>query len=458
MHVNDTVYVRSVCRGSADEDAFIRLLFDEHALDTAHLLVLFDLADLHLQRHELVTPLVLYPVVQFPRKTVGRGIFFIRVAEDTHLVQCLLFQEGHESRVVLGCFTGKTGDNKGTGNDGADDVERIVELEQELIRVREDYRGVVEELETSNEELKAVNEEMHSSNEELESTNEELESSREELQSLNEELNTVNNRLQTKNEELAEAYVAITDVLNSTKIAVLFLDKDLCVKRFTPEAAALINLVDHDTGRPIGHISHNLALDDLTRRIREVQDTLSPFEDDARTTDGHWYRMRIMAHRAQEKFLEGAVITFVNIDAQKKAQEDLSRLKEKELLAEKRFSHSIVNTVRESLLVLDKNFCVLSANSRFYHTFQTGRESVEGKSLFELGNGQWDIPGLKTLLAKITADNKTFEDYTVEQTFPKIGKRRMLLNARRLENDEDKNGREVLLAIEDVTDRLQKED
>jgi two-component system, chemotaxis family, CheB/CheR fusion protein len=197
--------------------------------------------------------------------------------------------------------------------------QHVIELERELSQVRQQYQGSLEELETSNEELRSVNEEIHSSNEELQSTNEELESSREELQSLNEELSTVNAELHSKIEELAESYDSITRVLNSTHIAILFLNNDLSVKRFTDEAARLINLIDADAGRPIEHISHNLKCPDFIEKLRKVHETLVPVEDDVQTKGGHWYRMRIGASRATESAIEGLVLTLVNIDAQKSA-------------------------------------------------------------------------------------------------------------------------------------------
>ncbi|MFO8084190.1 MAG: CheR family methyltransferase, partial [Desulfobacterales bacterium] len=131
------------------------------------------------------------------------------------------------------------------------DLRRNMELEQELMKLKEVYKSALEALKTSNEELR-------STNEEVQSTNEELESSREELQSLNEELNTVNAQLQNKNEALSEAYLSITDVLNSTKIAIVFLNNDLSVKRFTPETASLINLIETDANYPTQNIGVRL--------------------------------------------------------------------------------------------------------------------------------------------------------------------------------------------------------
>jgi two-component system CheB/CheR fusion protein len=213
---------------------------------------------------------------------------------------------------------GKSVNPKADSTDGP----RNTALEQDLAIVRDNYHTTLRDLEASNEELKSVNEEMHSSNEELQSTNEELESSKEELQSLNEELATVNNELYGKIEEVQDAYDAITDVLNSTRIAIVFTDTEMRIKQFTAEAARLINLITTDAGRPLDHISHNLQYENLTQRVRRVVHTQTGFEEEVCTQDGQWYRMSIMVHR-RKNAIQGAVLTFVNIDMQKKAQADL---------------------------------------------------------------------------------------------------------------------------------------
>jgi len=343
---------------------------------------------------------------------------------------------------------------EGAGQEPATEVEtrKEADLEQELTRLRHDYRGALEELESSNEELRSVNEELQSSNEELQSTNEELESSREELQSLNEELNTVNSELHSKVEQLYDAYAAITNVLNSTRIAIVFLDNDLRVQRFTEEAAQLINLIQTDIGRPIDHIKHNLDSDGLTEKAREVLKTLATYEDEVQTAAGHWYRLTIMAHRTAENVIEGVVLTFVDIDAQKEAQEHVARLKDREVAAAKRFGESIIDTVRESLLVLDEKMRVLTANRRFYETFKTTAGLTEGKELFHIGDGQWDIAPLRKILQEIVQYGRSFEDFKVEHRFPEIGYRQMLLNGRLL-REEDKGEIKILLAIEDVSQK-----
>ncbi|MGA8018717.1 MAG: CheR family methyltransferase [Desulfobacterales bacterium] len=338
------------------------------------------------------------------------------------------------------------------GKTEALEEDRLGELTRELTRTQQEYRGAMEELETSNEELRSTNEEMQSANEELQSTNEELESSREELQSLNEELNTVNSELQVKIRELDDSYQAVTDALDSTLIAMVFLDENLRVVRFTKAVNRLINLIDSDVGRPLEHISDNLDVEDLSEKAAGVLKSLIPFESEVTTDDGHWYHMNIMVHRREEHLIEGVVLTFANIDAQKRAQQEIEAMKSREAQSAKRFAESIVETVGEALLVLDEQMRVVTANRRFFDHFDTNREETEGKSLFELGNGQWNIPELRRLLQETAGHQKAFEDYPIEHRFPKIGLKKMLLNGRHL-REEDPSQNKILLVIEDVTDR-----
>lgn len=329
------------------------------------------------------------------------------------------------------------------GRPGREEADTRTEaLERELMRVRHDYQGAMEELESSNEELR-------SSNEELQSTNEELESSREELQSLNEELNTVNSELHTKIAELNESYSAITRVLNATRIAVVFLDTDLCVRRFTKEATRLINLIASDVGRPIRHIATNLNSENLVRKTEQVLRQLTPFEGEVQTRDGHWYRMAIMVHRSQDQ-IEGVVLTFVNIDVQKNAQRQIEAMKAREVRSAWQFADSVIDTMRESLLVMDARMRVVTANRRFYDTFGSRAEQTEGRSLFELHDGAWDVAALRRALAEITQNRRSFEDLPIEQQFQSIGGKRLLLNGRRLDTGETRGAR-ILLAIEDIT-------
>ncbi len=213
---------------------------------------------------------------------------------------------------------------KGPGKTDATENRRIVELEQEL-RAKEEYlQSTLEEMETSSEELKSTNEEMQSVNEELQSSNEELETSKEELQSVNEELATVNSELQTKVSDLSRANNDMNNLLAGTGIATIFVDQQLHIVRFTPTAIELINLIATDIGRPVAHIVSNLAgYDRLAEDAQAVLNDLIPREAEVRTKSGSWFLMRIRPYRTLNNVIEGAVLTFTDINARKQANDKL---------------------------------------------------------------------------------------------------------------------------------------
>ncbi|MGC9194760.1 MAG: chemotaxis protein CheB [Syntrophobacteraceae bacterium] len=191
-------------------------------------------------------------------------------------------------------------------------TERTIELEREIVRLQQDHRIAMEELETSNEELKSVNEELQSFNEELQTTNEELESSREELQSLNEELHTVNAELHEKILEVFHSYEIINRVLNATGVAILFVDRDLNVLRFTREATNLINLIEADIGRCLTNISTNLDYDDFFDDIRKAIILSKAVERQVSTWEGRRYWTKIVPYKDPGGQMSGAVVTFTD--------------------------------------------------------------------------------------------------------------------------------------------------
>lgn len=321
---------------------------------------------------------------------------------------------------------------------------RIAELEADLKSAKEHLHTTIEELETSNEELKSANEELQSSNEELQSTNEEMETSKEELQSVNEELMTVNAELQSKIDELTQINSDMSNLLAGTQIATVFLADDLRIKRFTPAATDVINLIPSDIGRPIGDIAAKLEYQGLVRDAEEVLRTLAVKETETRCTDGPWYLIRIMPYRTVTNVIDGVVVTFIDITAQKKMQEALREALD--------FSQGIIETVREPLLVLDEGFRVVSANDSFYKTFGVSPADTEKRLIYELGNHQWDIPALRNLLERILPENTQFRDFTVDHEFPGIGRRKMLLNARRIAQ-RGAQRQMILIAMEDITER-----
>ena len=202
----------------------------------------------------------------------------------------------------------------------------VRQLEDELHATREDLQSTIEELESSNEELKASNEEMMSMNEELQSTNEELESSKEEMQSLNEELTTMNSQLQDKVEQLEAANNDIANLVNSTDVPILFLDTGCRIKRFTPAATRLFNVIGTDAGRPISDFAPKCPDPTLQHDIDQVLRTLAPQEKEVQTPDGSWWIRRITPYRTLGNQIEGVVLTFNDVTQIKKAGEWAQRL------------------------------------------------------------------------------------------------------------------------------------
>lgn len=206
----------------------------------------------------------------------------------------------------------------------ADNDARVADLERELRGGRQQLQTVIEEYETSREEMKAANEEMQSTNEELRSTMEELETSKEELQSINEELQTVNQENRHKVEELSQLSSDLQNLLTSTDIATLFLDRDLRILRFTPRLSDIFNVRVTDRGRPISDLTHRLGYQNLREDALLVLDRLAPLEREIADDQNHWYLTRILPYRSVEDRIEGVVVTFTDI-SQRKWAEDAMR-------------------------------------------------------------------------------------------------------------------------------------
>lgn len=326
---------------------------------------------------------------------------------------------------------------------------RVRELEKQLAANKQYLQSVVREAENATHELQSSNEELQSSNEELQSMNEELQTSQEELQSVNEELVTVNTELQKKMDELSQSNSDMNNLLTGTEIATIFLDNELRIKRFTPMATGIVKLIPSDIGRPLEQFATNLADENLVRDVEQVMKTLVYKEKEVQTKQGHWRLIRILPYRTLENVIDGAVITFTDITETKQAQQSAVDA----LL----FAESIVDTVREPLLILDDGLRVITANRSFYSVFKVSRGETEKRLVFELGGGQWNIPRLKELLTGILPRSTVFNDFEVEHDFPEIGKKTMLLNARGIMQKGEKK-QMILLAIEDVTLRKQAED
>jgi len=207
-------------------------------------------------------------------------------------------------------------------HDPADAADPIAALERELRATRERLQTTIEEYETSLEELKSANEELLSVNEEVQSTNEEMETSKEELQSLNEELHTVNLELGQKVDALDTANADLRNLFESTRIATIFLDRNMLIRSFTPAVTEVFRLIPSDRGRPITDISSRLDYEQLRRDIRQVLDSVQPVERDVRRIDGDaHYLMRILPYRNGDNVVDGVLVTFLNVTSVVEAEE-----------------------------------------------------------------------------------------------------------------------------------------
>ncbi len=199
----------------------------------------------------------------------------------------------------------------------------------EVRMLRLELQNTTEAFEAANEELKAANEEATSMNEELQSANEELETSKEELQSVNEELTTVNNQLQAKIAQLEATTNDLANLLGSTDIAVIFLDAEFRVRQFTPAINDLVELRESDIGRPVTDMAQKFSDDKLLPDARAVLQKLVPVEREIRSHSGRWYLRRTLPYRTAENHIEGVVVTFVDIAARKRAEEEILSTRER---------------------------------------------------------------------------------------------------------------------------------
>lgn len=321
-------------------------------------------------------------------------------------------------------------------------------LKREVADAQEALRSAIESEDSLKEEFQSANEEILSANEELQSTNEELETSKEELQSANEELNTLNAELRHKNDDLHELNNDISNLLNSTRIPIVMLDLGSRIRRMTPTANKLLKVVSSDLGRPIADIKLNVDLPELEPMIAKVLDSLQPEERDVQDRDGRWHCLYILPYRTQENKIDGVVIALQDIHAIKTANEQLNK--------SANFFRGVMNTVVEPLLVLNSELQVVMANEPFLTTFKASQEETVNRFIYSLGNGQWNIPKLRTLREEVLPKRQRVRNFEVEHEFEDIGARTMLLNAESLSTTSDVDPM-ILLGIEDITERRQKE-
>jgi len=309
-------------------------------------------------------------------------------------------------------------------------------------------QSIIEEREAANQELQAANEELLSSNEELQSTNEELETAKEELQSVNEELTTVNEELQHRNAELSQLNNDLNNLFAGVNIPIVMLGSDGRIRRFTSMAAKVLNLIPADLGRPIGDIRPSLDSSDLEQVCRHVIDTATVVEREVRDRDGRWHSLRVRPYTTTDNQVDGAVITLEDITALKSSVEQVT--------AARAHAETIVDSLPVPLVLLDIDLRVTWASRLFYETFRLAPEETISRFVYEMGNGRWSLQALRKALIEVLEKNIGFHEFEVEDDSARVEAKTMLLNARPMQS-EQKAGRLILLAIDDITARKKAE-
>jgi two-component system CheB/CheR fusion protein len=308
-------------------------------------------------------------------------------------------------------------------------------LRHELVATKEYLQSIVEDNATTLEELRA-------SNEEAQAGNEELETAQEELESANEELNTLNDELKISNVEFSKVNRDLANLLESISIPLVMVGRDLRIRRFTRAIEPMLNLIASDVGRSITDLRPQIELPDLRRLLLDAMEGRDRQPRDIRDAHGRWYSLRILPSAGPDGRTDGAVLMLIDIDAAKRGLD---------------FAEAIVETVREPLVILNQSLQVMKANKSFYEAFHAVPEETEERLIYDLGNGQWNIPKLRELLDNILPARSTFRDFEVTHEFERVGRKVMLLNASEIYNP-NAQARTILLAIEDVTDRKQAEE
>ena len=273
----------------------------------------------------------------------------------------------------------------------------------ELLATKQSMQSIIEEQESTNEELKSANEEIQSSNEELQSTNEELETAKEELLSTNEELTTLNEELQNRNTQLSEANVDLNNLLSSVNIAIIMVDEHLTIRRYTPLAERMFNLIASDIGRPFPELNRAVFVPDMEALMRRVIESLAPIEREVQDREGRSYALRIRPYRTRDNKIDGAVLLLVDTGELNRAL------------------GVIAATITQPLLVLGADLRVRSANDAFHKKFDLTVEQTQGRLIYEMGENQWNIPELRSLLEEVLPKNTHVNNFEVNAQFSRLG-------------------------------------
>ena len=203
-------------------------------------------------------------------------------------------------------------------------------------------------------------------------------------------------------------------------MCIVVLGNDLCIRRFTPLAEKIFNLVPTDVGRPITNIKPNIDLPDLEETMHAAINSARPAESDVQDKDGRWYSFRIFPYRTLDNRIDGVLIVLVDIHALKRSEQVIKAARD--------YAESTVEVIRNPLLILNENLGIERANQAFYKLFKVSPAEIEGHSVFEIEDGRWNIFKLRTYLQDVLPRNSSFDDLEVDREFDRIGHRTVLLS------------------------------
>ncbi|MEZ4864860.1 MAG: PAS domain S-box protein [Caldilineaceae bacterium] len=362
----------------------------------------------------------LYQAFNQQERSVSRGLR-VELKDDVHLVHLHVGpvrEAGFPAGYVEVVFVAQAGADvlalANTGEAIETDLALVMRMEEELMRTRERLQTIIEEYEDSSQELKTSNEELQSINEELKSTTEELETSKEELQSMNEELVTVNTELTDKIEELNRVNSDLSNLIASTDVGVIFLDKTLRISRFTPRATDLFNLIDADRGRPIAHVTHRIRHTGVAALAAHVQERAERVEETVQDENDRWYILRLFPYRANQGESGGVVITFVDISDLKRAESEERQRRQQQTLAA--LSRQAMADDDLNLLLAETTRCVAQVlGMEFCKVLELQAE--QGVLLLRAGVG-WQAGAVGT--ATVPANMQSQAGYTLQAQSPVV--------------------------------------
>jgi two-component system CheB/CheR fusion protein len=240
----------------------------------------------------------------------------------------------------------------------------------------------------------------------------------------------------------------LNNIQVSLQMPLLLLGRDFTVRRFTPRAEKIFNLLASDVGRQFRNLRHTLDCQDLDALLEEVVETASAREREVRDGEGRWYSLRARPYMTLDNRIDGVVIMLVDIDALKRGQQVIE--------AANNYAQAILRTARDPLVVLRPDLTVNTANEAFYKMIESTPELTEGQSLFELAGGAWDLPPLRGLLRQVLPDDQAFNDFEMTHEFPGQRRRSLVLDARPL-TSAGGTADCILLAMQDITEHVEAE-